>query len=331
MRLLKNAAFSAGAPYNTPLPSAPNHRKRIRMFPHSPLKPACGLCLGLLLAGCGGGQDHDGRTHGADTLTTQESTDGQQVLNVGGRVFNVPSPVQTALAIRKAGLSYQKGSTMELGMGSAATGRSQQSLLLGAYGADLAYVTVHNDGQRALATMQAIEELASKLEMSNAFDRSTVERFKGNLGNEDSLLVLSGAAFRAADTYLKNNDRHDVSALVLTGGWIESLHLTLTDPAALKDQGLVDRIGEQRRTLDNLVGLLAATDADGSAAALIAELKKLQGHFAGVTSTYTYEAPVTDRAAKTTYINSKSSVNIPPATLEAIAASVAALRSLITA
>lgn len=300
---------------------------------HSPLKTACGLGLGLglLLSGCGGGNDHDGHDHGTDTLSTQENADGQQVLNVGGKVFNVPSPVQTALAIRKAGLKYQKDLTLVVEKGDAATGKVQQSLLLGAYGADLAYVTVHNDGQRALATMQAIEKLAAKLEISNAFDRSTVDRFKGNLGNEDSLLVMSGSAFRAADSYLKNNDRHDVSTLVLAGGWVESLHLTLADPNAAKDQSLVDRIGEQRGTLDNLVGLLSSTDADGSAAALIAELKKLQGHFAGVTSTYVYETPVTDRATKTTFINSKSSVSISPATLEAIAASVAAVRSLITA
>lgn len=301
------------------------------MSPFSPLKTACGMSLGLLLFSCGGGNDHKGHDHGADTLSTKESADGQQVLNVGGKVFNVPSPVQTALAIRKAGLKYQKDLTLAVEKGDAATGKVQQSLLLGAYGADMAYVTVHNDGQRALATMQAIEKLGAKLEVSNAFDRSTVDRFKGNLGNEDSLLVLSGSAFRAADSYLKNNDRHDVSALVLAGGWVESLHLTLADPAAIKDQALIDRIGEQRGTLDNLVGLLSATDADGSAAALITELKKLQGHFAGVTSTYTYEAPVTDRAARTTYINSKSSVSIPSATLEAIAASVASIRSLITA
>ncbi len=297
----------------------------------SPLKTACGLGLGLLLFSCGGGNQHDGHDHGADTLSHKENADGQQVLNVGGKVFNVPSPVQTALAIRKAGLKYQKDLTLAVEKGDAATGKVQQSLLLGAYGADLAYVTVHSDGQRALATMQAIEKLGAKLEVSNAFDRSTVDRFKGNLGNEDSLLVMSGSAFRAADTYLKNNDRHDVSALVLAGGWVESLHLTLSDPNAAKDQSLVDRIGEQRGTLDNLVGLLSVTDADGSAATLIAELKKLQGHFAGVTSTYTYEAPVTDRANKTTFINSKSSVSIPPATLQAIAASVAAVRSLITA
>jgi hypothetical protein len=103
-----------------------------------------------------------------------------------------------------------------------------QSAILGIYGADLAYVTVHKDGQRAMATMQAIEKLGNKLELTNSFDRALLDRFKSNLGSEDSLLQFSGTAFRAADQYLKNNQRDDVSALVLAGGWIESLYLTVS-------------------------------------------------------------------------------------------------------
>jgi hypothetical protein len=103
-----------------------------------------------------------------------------------------------------------------------------QSTILGVYGADLAYVTVHKDGQRAMATMQAIEKLGGKLELTNSFDRALLDRFKTNLGSEDSLLQFSGTAFRAADQYLKNNQRDDVSALVFAGGWVESLYLTIS-------------------------------------------------------------------------------------------------------
>lgn len=300
------------------------------MAGHLPLKIAYGLGIGMFLIGCGGPSATETQTPEKDTLAV-EGTTGQQLLNVGGKVFNVPSPVETALAIRKAGLQYRKDLPLALSKGDSAAGKVQQSLLLGAYGADLAYVTVHKDGQRALTTAQAIEKLGAKLGVNNAFDRATMDRFKKNMGSEDSLLLLSGSAFRDADEYLKNNERNDVSALVLAGGWVESLHLVLSDPAAVQDRALVDRIGEQRKTLDNLIGLLAATDADGSAAALVGGLKQLQGHFAGITSTYAFEAPVTDRAKKTTFINSRSSVTIPAGTLEAIAASVASIRSMFTA
>ena len=290
-----------------------------------------GLAVVLALASCGGPSEPEQGANTDGALATDTVTDGAEVLQVGGKIFSVPSPVQTAFAIRKAGLKYQKGITTPLEKGETLTSKVPQAMMLGMLGADMAYVTVHKDGQRALATLQAIEKLGGKLELSNAFDRALLERFKANLGSEDSLLQISGTAFRAADQYLKANDRHDVSALVLAGGWLESLHLTLSDPAALKDQALMNRIGEQRKALVDLVELLSATVTDESAKGTIDGMRALQATFDGITATYTYEKPVTDVATKTTFINSKSSVTITPEQLSAIAAQVSAIRSMILA
>lgn len=290
---------------------------------------AVGIGLMVLLTACGGpGTEGDGQQ--VDTLA-QATNDQAQVIGVGGKLFSIPSPVQTALAIRKAGLKYQKDLAIPLDKGETLTTKAAQSLALGMYGADLAYVTVHRDGARAIATMQVIEKLGSAIGVSNAFDRTLIERFKTNMNNEDSLLRFSGTAFRAADQYLKENQSEDISALVLAGGWIESLYLTISDAAALKDQAMVDRIGEQKTTLNALVDLLAATEKDGNAAALLTSLKELQAEFAAVNSTYTFEKPVTDAAAKTTYINSKSTVTIAADKVASITAKVAALRNMILA
>jgi hypothetical protein len=290
-----------------------------------PLKtvPVLGIGLGLLLGACGGGAPAPEQV---TTTTDQALANDDQRIAVGGRVFSVPSPVQTVLAIRKAGLSYNKDLALALDRGASLTNRNAQAMALGMYGADLAYATVHNDGQRALATMQVIERLGSELQLGNAFDRTLLERFKGNLGNEDSLLVFTGTAFRAADTYLKENDRVDVSALVLAGGWLQALHLTLSDPAARKDRTLMDRVGDQQVTLDGLVALLEDVEGVGN---LLDGFKQLQNHFASITREYTFEEPVTDAAARTTYINSRSSVSIPEEKVQAITADVAAIRAQI--
>lgn len=297
-------------------------------FPTSPI--ILGLGLGLTLAACGG---PDPGTDGTatDSLATEQPVKETEIIGIGGKFFSVPSPVQTALAIRKAGLKYQKDLTAPLDKGTMVSGRAAQASLLGVYGADLAYVTVHKDGQRALATMQAIEKLGGQLELTNAFDRALLDRFKSNMGSEDSLLRFSGTAFRAADQYLKSNDRNDVSALVLLGGWVESLYLTISDPNSLKDPLLVNRIGEQKNTLSGLVQLIETSDKEGNAAALLTALKELQAEFAAVTSTYTFEKPVTDIAAKTTFVNSKSQVSIPAEKVGAITAKITALRNMILA
>lgn len=297
---------------------------------NTPSNFAFALCLGVLMASCGGSGTST-TDQPADTLAVDTTPKETELLNVGGRLFSIPSPVQTALAIRKAGLKYQKDLTAPLERGEAVVGKVPQSMVLGVYGADLAYATVHRDGQRAMATMQAIEKLGSKLELTNAFDKALLERFKSNLGSEDSLLQFSGVAFRAADQYLKNNQRDDVSSLVLAGGWVESLYLTVSDPAAAKDQALVNRIGEQKNSLNALVELLEASDKEKAATAFVASLKELQVLFSAVSNTYTFQEPVTDAARKTTFINSTSTVTIPAEQLAAIVAKVTAIRTMMLA
>lgn len=283
----------------------------------------------LLLSSCGGGEGAN--TTGADTLQVQPTAKESEIIGVGGKFFSVPSPVQAALAIKQAGLKYQKDAMAPLDKGGVMTARMAQALMLGVYGADMSYATVHRDGQRALATLETIEQLGAKLELSNAFDRGLVERFKANMGSEDSLLRFSGMAFRLADQYLKTNDAHDVSAWVLAGGWVEGLHLSLSDPAAAKTPALLARIGEQKGALDGVLALVDGINKDGQSTALLKGLKELRREMEGVKTTYVYEPPVTDAAKMTTYINSKSTAEVSPEQLAAIAAKVAALRNLILA
>lgn len=293
--------------------------------PFSPSFPAA-LVLTVLLAGCGNGGGQE-----AEVPQAPPVEDNAQVMRVGGRNFSIPSPIQSALAMRKAGLSFQRSALLPLEQADALSGRSEQALALGMYGADLAHATIHQDGQRTLATLQAIEKVSSRLDLGNAFDKALLERFKGNLSNEDSLLRFSGAAFRAADEYLKTNERDDVSALVLAGGWLEALHLTLVDPKAASAQSILDRVGEQRTTLDGLVELLGAHASDARTATLHKSLSELQVEFRGLEMVYQYEPPVTDREARVTYINSITKVNVAPEKLAAIAAKVASIRSSILA
>lgn len=284
--------------------------------------------LSVLLAACGGQPTES--TDVVDTEQPQEQRD-TELLSVGGTLFSIPSPAQSAFLLKQEGLAYQKDRTVALEKGETTTARITQAALMGMMGADMAYVTVYSDGQRAMATLQAIEKLANKLQLSNAFDRSLLDRFRNNLSSEDSLLQFSGAAFRAADQYLKNDEQHDLSAMVLLGGWVESMHLALVDPKTAGNKNLMARVGSQKTTVDGLELLVGAHVTGDMQAALHSALKELQAAYGGVGLEYSFEKPVTDVAARTTYINSTSSVSITDDQLQAIAAKVAALRNLILA
>ena len=120
---------------------------------------------------------------------------------------------------------------------------------LGIYGADLGYVTIYDQTQDALGYLNAAKKLADELGVAGAFDAQTIGRFQKNLGNQDSMLVLVGVAYRSSDTYLKNNDRSDVSGLVLAGGWIESLYFATNTYKIKPNEDVKRRIAEQKSSL----------------------------------------------------------------------------------
>lgn len=302
------------------------------MSVHLPLKWTVAVVLSATLVACGG--EHtatDGQTATADTLDTVTEQRTTGLMQVGGKLFSIPSPVQTAILFRKLGVGYQKELPLSADQLDKLTNKEGRALAMGMYGADLAYVTIERDGSRALTTLGLIEKLSGQLDLANAFDKALLDRFKKNVANEDSLLVLTGSAYRAADEYLKVNGRDDVSALVLAGGWLESLYLTVNAASGKNDKALAQRIGEQKRTLDDLVILLQSADKGDLYGSLLTEMKTLQSAFAGVTSTYTFEKPVTDAKTKTTHINSTSVITISPAQIKAIGEQVNKMRTLILA
>ncbi len=57
-----------------------------------------------LLSSCGGGKKDEGKDEIVETVDTVKTS----VVNVGGELFSVPSPIQTALLIQKSGITYDK-------------------------------------------------------------------------------------------------------------------------------------------------------------------------------------------------------------------------------
>ena len=136
-------------------------------------------------------------------------------------------------------------------------------------------------------------------------------------------------AYADSDAFLKNNDRGDVGCLILAGGWIESLHFASRVANLHKNQEIVNRIGEQKITLENLIALLEQHANDEEYIELIDDLSELYSLFDDVTITYQYEKPTIDKERKTAVINSTSKVEITQEELDAIYEKIEAIREQI--
>lgn len=253
-----------------------------------------------------------------------------QMLNVNGEIFSIPSPFQTAFLIKQTGNTYNKEMLNASQNFASYSTEYQKALNLGVYGADLGYVTLYDQTQDAIAYMQSVKRLGDELGVTGAFDTELMKRFQNNVGKRDSLLVLVSSAYRACDAYLKNNERNDISALILVGGWIESLHFATTAVQAKNSPELTQRIAEQKASLQSLINLLTPYSSESEYIELIDNLQDLSNAFEGVEFKYIYEKPSVDVENKTTNINSKTEVKITNEQIEAIYQKVQSIRNQIT-
>ncbi len=278
----------------------------------------------ITLYSCGGGD----KEKSSEDVVAVDSTK-TNLVNVNGALFSIPSPIETSLLLKKLGANYTKEILNPSSKSTSYSTNYKKALNLGVYGADLGYVTIYEQPQDAIGYLKVVKKLADDIGVSGAFDASLMKRFEGNLTNKDSLLGMTSAAYRASDSYLKDNERTDVSALIIAGGWVESLYFTTSLVKSKPNQDIANRIGEQKSSLDNLIKLLTPYYQQPEYTEFVDALIDLAYDFDGIEEKYTFIAPTTDVTNKVTTINSKSEVVITEAQLKTITEKINHIRTLI--
>lgn len=280
--------------------------------------------VAIFLGGCVSDVKKD---EGTETAVVDSSA--SKLMSIGGNMFSIPSPVQTAMLIQKSGAQYNKSYLNDPKRVTTYATNYQKALNLGVYGADVGYVTIYDQSQDALKYMGVINKLTDELGITGAFDENTIKRFENNFGKRDSMLNLVAVAYRNSDAFLKDNDRMNVGALVLAGGWIETLYFSTQIAVKDKNQDVINRIGEQKYTLNNIVKMLTPYYSQPEYDVLVDDLIDLAYDFDAIDIQYTYAKSEVDIAKKTTKINSKTTVVITPEHLKAIADKVQIIRNKI--
>jgi uncharacterized protein YjgD (DUF1641 family) len=285
----------------------------------------------LMLTACGG--DAPDQADGTDMkVVDPELLDPNRSFNTAfdGKLFSVPSPVQTALLIRNTNLPYDESLLNPEKNASKYVDNVSRALNLGIYGADLGYATLYDQNAKAISYLSVVESLSNELGIAGAFDANFLTRFEKNSSNQDSMLVILTDAFRKGDVFLKENDRKNISALILTGGWLESMHFATNLYAKSKNDQILSRIGEQKQSLQTIIEILVEYNKDGENDMILAELNALNELFEDVEMEYTFVESVHDEAKKMTTLKSKTTMRISPEVMTAINNKVRDIRKAVT-
>jgi hypothetical protein len=197
-------------------------------------------------------------------------------------VQNISSPVEMAAMIKDLGVPFSNRYISPTDRVGNLTTSFQQSLNLGIYAADLGYLNMNNKTSAVVDYLTSIKTLADAIKVGQFFDFTTLKRLATNSKNLDSLMYISVHSFNQMDKYLHSNNRTNLSALMVTGVWIEGLYLGTQVYKITPNKDLADRIGEQKLTLDQLMLILEKYQQDKQYTKLLEELQLLKELFKSV-------------------------------------------------
>ena len=174
--------------------------------------------------------------------------------------------------------------------------------------------------------------MADGLNLGQFFDISTLKRLATNNKNLDSLLLITTQNFEKINIYLQDQKRSNLSILLLTGGWLEALHITCQINKQNPNKALQEKIGEQKIIIDQLMPLLSFYENDAAIGKFSKDLKELQEVFSEIQIVTTYEESTFKEVdgVLTVVNNSSSSIKVTDQNLADITRITASIREQVT-
>ena len=223
---------------------------------------------------CSGCQQAKTEQPGMDAK--KDSMDQARVEQLKKIFFNIPSPVEMASLIKDQGYTYDKKMLNAVENVDKYMGEVQQAVNLGIYGADLSYASIFDQKQESMTYFAAAKKLASAMAIDGGINDSTITKLAEYQDNRDSVLKIVTGAYADLNGYLKENNRIEVSALVISGGWLEALHLCLQYAEKPNSDLIRQRIGEQKMVLESLLKYYESFDNKPALAEMKADLLEIQ-------------------------------------------------------
>lgn len=285
--------------------------------------------LGLILTACGPNETSNEEVAPAkDTGTVELNNPPVGVYD--NAIFSIPSPIQLGSIIASNGAPYDNEMLNKANKSDMYATATSQALNLGIYGADLGYATLYDQQQESLKYMRASRKLADVLGISEAFNDETIGQIERNLDNKDSLLYLISNSYRKADDFLQIRERKHIGALIIVGGWIESIYFAANIGKMNQTDDITNLIGMQKHTLETILDkmLIKYVDEPG-VEDLYMDLESIRESFEEINIEYSYSQPVHDKENKTTEIKSSTSVEISNEIFKEIGTKIELLRKKI--
>ncbi len=285
----------------------------------------------FVLVSCGSGGNKNTADLKVDTAALEKDIFAD-ISHAKQVFYSLPSPLESAMLIKSAGASYNEKFLNPLTNVNKYTTNKSMSVNLGIYITDLSYASLFDQAQTTIKYMDAAKKMAQGLGISDAIDQNTINRLEENINNRDVILDIISETFMSTTAFLKENDRQPLATIALVGGWVEGLYIStlLVNDGPIEGNKIVERIVDQKLSLDMVVKLLDNNKTNTDIASVIGPINDLKKIYDKITIKSSNIKAVTNDKDKVTTLKSTSSSNMTKEVFTELKATVKTIRSNFT-
>lgn len=230
------------------------------------------------LSGCGDSE----KAEEIENVDSVKAVTETKVNPVSETFFQVPSPGEMLTFIKMVGGKNNKNITF---LNSTANEKNysdakSKAVNFGIYSCDLSYCSIFEIGSEALKYFKTVKTMGDQIGVSTAIKPEVLKRLESNVGSPDSLAVITDDVYFSSFETLEDSKQGPTLALVVAGGWIESMYIAINLAKYEANSPVIERLADQKYTLENLIEFLKGHEqSDPNVAAVKADFESILAEF----------------------------------------------------
>ena len=258
-------------------------------FTH-PINLVFSTLIAMGLASCGSSSS-DKDKNSSEFKEAEESLK-EQIEEV---IYNIPSPSEIPYLLQATGAEFNESLVNPRAKVDQYAARTDKAALnLGVYAADIGYLSSYDKTQEAIDYLNSTKTLADNLGIIGSFDVEILQKFEANISNKDSLTRLLDRTMKKAENYLADDNRNKLSALVVTGSFVEGLYIATglvksypkdllpDDSRNLVLTPIIRVVLDQKKSVTDLVKMLSSVEQTEPVTTIVSNLKSLEAAYNGL-------------------------------------------------
>lgn len=220
--------------------------------------------------------DHSKSSSGKDSFQIDSANQAKDFK----KYFRAPSPEEVFMFFANTNLRLNLNILSKPEYQTNFLNTKTQSVNLGIYSSDMAYLNLFEQSTQVLQYFEAIYLLSDKLKITAIFQDSTIAKAVDNVDNLDSLIYLSNKIYMNIVDFLTDNNRENILSMVSIGAFVEIMHLSISSVNDYNNESdLVQHIADQKALIDNVFDYAEQFSDDVDVASTLNDMKGIKSIF----------------------------------------------------